>query len=123
MKTIAYIDKCDGNKTLKGFKINDSQNHLNNLFSQKRLDRIKEALKELKGMGNIAVYLIKGNKTQRAKKLGVMKKQIEEFFQKRKINVKEFFVTCGETVEGFEDIESYNDRVAEMILKITIASQ
>lgn len=69
------------------------------------------------------IDLIKGNKTQRDKKLGEMKKQIEEFFQKCKINVNEFFVTCGETVEGFEDIESYNDRVAEMILKITIASQ
>ncbi len=65
------------------------------------------------------IDLIKGNKTQREKKLGQMKTQIEEFFQKRKISINEFFITCGETVEGFEDIESYNDKVAEMILKIT----
>lgn len=29
---------------------------------QKRQDRIKEALKDIKGLGNIGVYLIKGNK-------------------------------------------------------------
>ena len=68
------------------------------------------------------IDLLKGNKTQRNKKLGEMKKAIEEFFQKRKIEVKEFFITCGETIEGFEDIESYNDKVAEMILKITTAN-
>ena len=45
-----------------------------------------------------------------------MKTQIEELFQKRKITIDEFFVTCGETIKGLGEIESYNDRVAEMIL-------
>ena len=48
-----------------------------------------------------------------------MKKQIEAFFKSKKIGVKNIFITCGETVEGFEDIEVYNNQVAEMILKIT----
>ena len=65
------------------------------------------------------VDLIEGNKTQRQKKVEEIKKQIETFFKAKKIGIKEFFITCGETVEGFEDIEAYNDRVAEMILKIT----
>jgi len=65
------------------------------------------------------VDLIKGNKTQRQKKVEEIKKQIETFFKSKKIGIKEFFITCGETMEDFEDIEAYNDRVAEMILKIT----
>lgn len=64
MKTIAYIDKADGNKVLRCFKLDDHKYHLDNLFMQKRLDRIKEALSELKGMGNIKIYLIDGNKSR-----------------------------------------------------------
>ena len=64
------------------------------------------------------VDLVEGDK---AKKLEDMKKKITDFFGKRKINVTDTFVTCGETVEGFADVEEYNNHVAEMILKITTA--
>jgi len=36
------------------------------------------------------------------------------------ICVKEFFITCAEAVKGFEDVQTYNDRTAEMILEITV---
>jgi len=55
------------------------------------------------------------------KKVQEAKTKIEEFFQQRKISVKEFFITCAEAVEGFEDVQTYNDRTAEMILNITTA--
>jgi len=53
------------------------------------------------------------------KKVDEMKKQIQEFFETRKIAINETFITCGETVENFEDVEKFNNRVAEMILEIT----
>lgn len=53
------------------------------------------------------------------KQLNRIKKKIEDFFKQRKIEITEYFITCGETVEGFNDIETYNNHVAEMILKIT----
>jgi hypothetical protein len=53
------------------------------------------------------------------KQLNNIKKKIEAFFKQRKIEITEFFITCGETVEGFNNIETYNNHVAEMILKIT----
>jgi translation elongation factor EF-Tu-like GTPase len=56
------------------------------------------------------------------KELEEIKKKIKDFFNKRKIGVNEIFITCGETVENFEDIKMYNDRVAEMILKITVSN-
>jgi len=59
--------------------------------------------------------LVEGNKNQ---KLNEYKKKITDFFKKRKIGINEYFVTCGETIENFEDIAKYNDAVAEMILKI-----
>ncbi len=52
-------------------------------------------------------------------KLEKMKKSIESFFEKRKINIMDYFITCGERIEGFEDTDMYNNHVAEMILKIT----
>jgi len=55
------------------------------------------------------------------KKVEAAKVKIEEFFKQRKISVKEFFITCAESVKGFEDVQTYNDRTAEMILSITIA--
>ena len=55
----------------------------------------------------------------REKKLEEMKKSITDFFTARKINVKEVYLTCGETIDNFIDIEKYNNRVAEMILQIT----
>jgi translation elongation factor EF-Tu-like GTPase len=63
------------------------------------------------------VDLLEGN---RDKKVEEMKTKIQEFFNARKINIKEFFLTCGETIEEFEDVEKFNNRVAEMILEITI---
>ncbi len=53
------------------------------------------------------------------KNLEEMKKKITDFFSKRKIEMVDFYITCGETIEGFEDIEMYNNRVAEMLLEIT----
>jgi len=53
------------------------------------------------------------------KKVDEMKKQIQEFFDARKIAINETFITCGETVDNFEDVEIFNNRVAEMILEIT----
>jgi len=54
-------------------------------------------------------------------KLDEIKDKITEFFKSRKINVMDVFMTCGETIEEFDDIETYNNAVAEMILKITTA--
>jgi translation elongation factor EF-Tu-like GTPase len=62
------------------------------------------------------IDLVEGDKE---KKLGTVKTQINEFFEKRKIAVNDIFITCGETIEGFEDVETYNNQVAEMILEIT----
>jgi translation elongation factor EF-Tu-like GTPase len=56
----------------------------------------------------------------RNEKLEELKGKITDFFSKRKINVKEFFITCAEQIEGFEDVQTYNDHVAEMILQISI---
>ena len=61
MKTIGYLDRVEG-KTIKAFNSpNDSKNKLN-IFNFKRINRIQEAFKELKNMGNIEVYLLQGNK-------------------------------------------------------------
>ncbi|MFX1314760.1 MAG: hypothetical protein ACFE9T_02780 [Promethearchaeota archaeon] len=62
------------------------------------------------------IDLVKGNKE---KKTEEMKNKIRDFFNTRKINITEVFVTCGETVENFDEVEKYNNRVAEMILNIT----
>ena len=63
------------------------------------------------------IDLIEGDPVAKVEEL---KTEIENFFNKRKIAVKEFFVVCAEAVEGFEDVKTYNDHTAEMILKITI---
>lgn len=62
------------------------------------------------------VDLVEGDKEA---KLSEVTNKIKEFFKTRKIGVNETFITCGETIEGFDDVESYNNRVAEMILEIT----
>jgi hypothetical protein len=62
------------------------------------------------------VDLIEGD---RDKKIDEMKGKIQEFFDVRKIAINEFFITCGETVENFADVEEFNNKVAEMILEIT----
>jgi len=53
------------------------------------------------------------------KKVEEAKTKIEDFFKQRKISIKEYFITCAESVKGFEDVQTYNDRTAEMILRIT----
>jgi len=55
----------------------------------------------------------------REKKIEEMKKAITDFFTTRKIKVNDTYLTCGETIDNFIDIEKYNNRVAEMILQIT----
>ncbi|NHJ23431.1 MAG: hypothetical protein EAX89_02575 [Candidatus Lokiarchaeota archaeon] len=55
----------------------------------------------------------------RNKKLEELRAKITTFFSKRKIAINEFFDTCGETVENFEEVQKFNNRVAEMILEIT----
>ena len=60
--------------------------------------------------------LLEGN---RDKKVDELKTKITNFFNKRKIVINEFFETCGETIDSFEDIQTFNNRVAEMILEIT----
>lgn len=62
------------------------------------------------------IDLVEGEKE---KKLAEVKKKINEFFEARKIVINDTFITCGETIEGFEDVETYNNQVAEMILEIT----
>ena len=41
---------------------------------------------------------------------------IKNYFSKRKITVKDFYVTCAENIEEYE---VYNKAAAEMIMKIT----
>ena len=53
------------------------------------------------------------------KELENVKKEIANFFEKRKVKVEDFYITCGEIIEDFDDIEKYNNRVPEMILEIT----
>jgi GTPase SAR1 family protein len=57
--------------------------------------------------------------SDRDKKLNALKTKITNFFNKRKIVINEFFETCGETIENFEEVQTFNNRVAEMILEIT----
>jgi len=57
MKTIGYMDLVE--KKIREYNPKDFF-HL----CQTRHDRIKEGLRELKHMGNIAVFLINGNKTR-----------------------------------------------------------
>ena len=62
------------------------------------------------------IDLVKGDKD---KKIEELKQKIDSFFNQRKISVIEYFITCGETIKEFADVEEYNNRVAEMILRIT----
>ncbi|TXT56279.1 MAG: hypothetical protein BAJALOKI2v1_590002 [Promethearchaeota archaeon] len=62
------------------------------------------------------IDLLEGN---REEKLEDIKSQISDFFGEKKIKVLDTFITCGENIEGFADVDEFNDHVAEMILKIT----
>ena len=66
--------------------------------------------------------LLEGTKAQKEKKLEEVKKKITDFFTERKRKINDLVVVCGETVEGFADVEEYNNHAAEMILKITTSS-
>jgi len=66
--------------------------------------------------------LLEGSKADKDKNIEEIKKKINEFFNKRKIEISDFYMTCGETVEGFPDVETYNDHVAEMIISITTSN-
>jgi len=57
----------------------------------------------------------------REKKIEEIKKKIDTFFNQRKISVIDYFITCGETIKDFPEIEEYNNHVAEMILGITVS--
>ena len=56
---------------------------------------------------------------ERKKTVENMKAEILDFFSKRKITVKEWYVTCAESSPAFE---KFNDTAAEMILKIAVQS-
>jgi translation elongation factor EF-Tu-like GTPase len=62
------------------------------------------------------VDLVEGD---RNKKLEEVKAEITKFFESRKIAINDTFITCGETIAGFEEVETFNNQVAEMILEIT----
>ena len=64
------------------------------------------------------IDLIEGD---RDKKIEEVKKKIDTFFNQRKISVIEHFITCGENIKDFADVEEYNNHVAEMILGITVS--
>lgn len=67
MKTIGYKDRIE-NKTIMGYTSNKPYDRLEQLdlipVKIKKNKRIADGLKEIKGLGNIHVYLIKGNKTR-----------------------------------------------------------
>ncbi|TFF95428.1 MAG: hypothetical protein EU544_02815 [Promethearchaeota archaeon] len=52
-------------------------------------------------------------------KLEEVKEEITDFFTKKKRKINGIFITCAENIEGFEEVETYNNHVAEMILNIT----
>lgn len=58
-------------------------------------------------------------KDDKEKEIETIKFKIDDFFNKRRIKVEEWFLTCGETVENFDEVEAFNNQVAEMILEIT----
>lgn len=66
MKTIGIIDRADGNHRMKAY-IPQSESVGNTIYmlSQKRIDRIYDALNEIKHTANIDVYLINGNKQRK----------------------------------------------------------
>jgi len=64
------------------------------------------------------IDLVEGDKD---KKIEEIQKKIDTFFNQRKISVIEYFITCGETIKDFPEVEEYNNHVAEMILGITVS--
>lgn len=73
MTTIGYIDNADGNRVLKGFKMDSfcRGGQTVEMFAQKRTARIQEAFRELRHVGNITVYLINGSKKRKLFRRGM----------------------------------------------------
>ena len=65
MKTIGILDRGDGRGIIRAYKLDEGKRK-DSLFQhgQTRIDRITEALNDIKHTGNIAVYLIQGNRTR-----------------------------------------------------------
>jgi len=62
MKTIGYIDRCDGNKILKVYNPEEKNTHFKSLFRLKKIDRILQGLEKLRHTGNINIYLVNNTK-------------------------------------------------------------
>jgi len=62
------------------------------------------------------IDLVEGDKDE---KLEEIKTKIDNFFKKRKISIIDYFITCGEIIKDFAEVEEFNNNVAEMILGIT----
>ncbi|MBY8987319.1 MAG: hypothetical protein KGD61_02605 [Candidatus Lokiarchaeota archaeon] len=63
------------------------------------------------------IDLLEGDKDE---KLEEVKNKIATFFNRRKISIIDYFITCGEIVKDFAEVEEYNNNVAEMMLSITV---
>lgn len=62
MKTIGYSDKCDGSGRI--YVYTESGTKYDTLFNQKRNARIISGMNSIKGLGNIYIYYINGNKAR-----------------------------------------------------------
>ncbi|MHA1519382.1 MAG: hypothetical protein ACTSRK_04290 [Promethearchaeota archaeon] len=61
--------------------------------------------------------LMEGTDAEKEQQINSVKEQISQYFQKRRITVKEYFQTCAIDKDGFED---YNDNTARMILDLVL---
>jgi hypothetical protein len=61
--------------------------------------------------------LLEGTEEEKQQQLKEIKKKINHYFKKRRIQVKGFFQTCAIDKEGFQD---YNDNTARMILDLAL---
>lgn len=61
--------------------------------------------------------LMEGSDAEKEQKIEEIKDEITQYFQKRRIMVKEYFQTCAIDKPGFED---YNDNTARMILDLAL---
>lgn len=56
MKTLGYVDRGDGNRRLKVFSVTYDRP-----MKYTQWDRIKDAWEEIRGLGNIDIYYIRGS--------------------------------------------------------------
>ncbi|MHA1613116.1 MAG: hypothetical protein ACTSVZ_00965 [Promethearchaeota archaeon] len=61
--------------------------------------------------------LMEGTDAEKEQQINSVKEQISQYFQKRRITVKEYFQTCAIDKDGFED---YNDNTTRMILDLVL---